>query len=271
MLIPGSELASGIFDSTTLHKNSKQTQLRTVMRYELEIFQNDTGKSYMNGIGHATRRGVLLCAKPGAVRRSDLPVLCSFIRIDAEAAEREGLSPLLATLPDFTDIEDAEEADELIALFSKLASHHEANDDVAGCVRANALFLDILYRCHRICHRASDSKATHPVPDVVHAAHEYINAHFCEECSLHRISEAVNLSPNHLHTLFRRAFGETPYACVTRKRIAKAKKMIAAGQSPMPIIAAETGFCSQSHFNKVFKAQTGMTPREFRNQFFEEY
>jgi AraC-like DNA-binding protein len=266
-----SELGSGIFDSTTLHKNASQTQPRTVARYELEIFHTDTGKSYMNGVGHAARRGMLLCAKPGAIRHSDLPVRCSFIRLDAEAAAREGLVPLLCSLPDYTYVESPEEADELIALFSKLASHTETGEDIAARVRANALLLDILYRFHRICTRSTAPIASRPVPDVVHTAHEYINAHFCEECSLHQIAAAVNLSPNHLHALYRRAFGETPYACVIRKRIDKAKKMIAAGQISMPDIAAETGFCSQSHFNKVFKAHAGLTPREFRNQFFEEY
>lgn len=271
MLIRESELSAGIFDSSTLHKNAAQTQIRTVTRYELEIFHTDTGKSYMDGIARPARRGMLLCAKPGATRRSDLPVRCSFIRIDAEAAAREGLAPLLSALPAFTYIEDTEEADELIALFSKLASHPETDDSTAAHVRANALFLDILYRCHRLCTRSVKGTDEHHVPDIVHAAYEYINAHFCEECSLEQIASAVNLSPNHLHALFHRARGETPHVCVMRKRIGKAKKMIAAGQISMQDIATRTGFCSQSHFNKAFKAHTGMTPRQFRNQFFEEY
>ena len=92
-----------------------------------------------------------------------------------------------------------------------------------------------------------------------------------ESCSLDRIAHEVNLSPNYLHTAFKEAFGETPYAYVTRKRIEKAKRLIAAGRESMLTIALETGFCSQSHFNKVFKAHTGMTPKEYRNSIVDIY
>jgi AraC-like DNA-binding protein len=36
-------------------------------------------------------------------------------------------------------------------------------------------------------------------------------------------------------------------------------------------IAEELGFSSFSHFNKIFKAQTGITPRQFRDGFSDEY
>jgi AraC-like DNA-binding protein len=273
MLIPETELSCGIFDSTALHKNVVHTQPRTVVGYELEIFHTDMGKSYMNETGHDVRRGMILCARPGAIRRSDLPVRCSFIRISAPAAEREGVAELLSSFLPYTYTESAEETDEMIALFSKLAKRlfeAPSSDMIAG-IRANALFLDILYRLHRIFTKSAEPLLSKPAGDVLYAAREYIDEHYRENCSLRDISEAVSLSPNYLHTVFRQAFGETPYAYVTRKRIEKAKLLIMAGQLSMLRIANETGFCSQSHFNKVFKAQTGITPKQFRDSFLDEY
>jgi AraC-like DNA-binding protein len=267
-----SDLSCGIFDSTILRKNQLQTTPRTVTQYELEIFHTDTGKSYVGEQSQEVRRGMLLFAKPGMIRKSDLPVRCGFIRISPEAAEREGIAPLLSSLPSYIYIENEEKTDEMIALFSKLAAHMiDATSDTVSNVRINALFLDILYRLHRICSRIPEQRLSKPVSNMLHNAREYINEHFTESCSLRDIAEAVNISPNYLHTIFHTTFGETPYGYVTRKRIDKAKKLIMAGQHSMLDIAIETGFCSQSHFNKVFKSQTGITPKQFRDGFSDEY
>ena len=102
-------------------------------------------------------------------------------------------------------------------------------------------------------------------------AYEYLNEHYAEDCSLKTVAAALHVSPNYLHSIFLREVGVTPYAYVTDKRVRRAKRLIAAGEKSMLEIALETGFCSQSHFNKVFKSQTGMTPKEFRNSIVDIY
>lgn len=265
MLTPEKDISCGIFDSSLLRKRQTKSNPRTVVSYELEIFLADGGVSFMNDEQREVRRGMLLCAKPGAIRRSDFPVKCGYIRITEEGARREGIADLLCSLPSYTYIEDRSDADEVIALFSKLERRLFAkSEDRLTALRANALFLDILYRLHKICGENTGTENASPVGDPLHAAREYIIEHFSENCSLARIACEVNLSPNYLHTAFKDAFGETPYEYVTKMRIEKAKRLIAAGRESMLTIALETGFCSQSHFNKVFKSQTGMTPKEYR-------
>ena len=150
MLSPEKELSCGIFDSSLMRKKQTKSNPREVSSYELEIFLSDGGVSYMNNEVKDVRRGMLLCAKPGAIRRSDFPVRCGYIRISADAAEREGLIPLLSALPSYTYAESSETADELIALFSKLERRLFASgEDPLTALRANALFLDILYRLHK--------------------------------------------------------------------------------------------------------------------------
>lgn len=272
MLTPQKDISCGIFDSTLLRKKQTRSNPRQVTAYELEIFLDDGGVSFMNDEHREVRRGMLLCARPGAVRRSDFPVKCGYIRITEEAANAEGIADLLSSLPAYTYIEDRGEADEVIALFSKLERRLFAkSEDRLTALRANALFLDILYRLHKICGESANDKNAQSVSDPVHAAREYIIEHFSENCSLERIAGEVNLSPNYLHTAFKEAFGETPYAYVTKKRIEKAKRLISAGRESMLDIALETGFCSQSHFGKVFKSQTGMTPKEYKGSIADIY
>jgi len=62
----------------------------------------------------------------------------------------------------------------------------------------------------------------------------------------------------------------TPFAYVLKKRIAHAQRFIMAGDKSMLEIALETGFCSQSHFNKAFRAATGTTPVQYRKQLLQQ-
>ena len=106
---------------------------------------------------------------------------------------------------------------------------------------------------------------------VAREAREYINENYTQDCSLSKIAEAVRVSPNYLHTAFSRGFGVTPYEYALRKRLEKAKRLIMAGEKSMLEIALELGFCSQSHFNKLFKEREGVTPAQYRAGILSRY
>ena len=84
------------------------------------------------------------------------------------------------------------------------------------------------------------------------------------------IADAVQISPNHLHMVFSRETGMTPFEYVLKKRIAHAQRLIMAADKSMLEIALKTGFCSQSHFNKAFRATTGTTPLQYRKQLLQQ-
>jgi hypothetical protein len=72
----------------------------------------------VNGVKYSTKRGMLLCAKPGQNRRSDFPVRCSYIRIPA--GRDADVEKLLRLLPDCTYLTDEVEIEDLMALFARL-------------------------------------------------------------------------------------------------------------------------------------------------------
>ena len=272
MYIPDKELYCGIFDSNILRKNVLKSNNRQVVCYELELFHTEAGTSYVNGQRYPTRRGMILCAKPGQIRHSDFPVRCSFIRVFPTGERNREIEALIASLPDCTYSENTEETEELMGLFAKLSARLLGSaPDGLHTLRVNAVFLEILYRIARICHGQTAEHAQPALAPCVRQAYEYINEHYAEDCSLRTFADAVNLSPNYLHTVFSEGIGMTPYAYVMRKRIEQAQKLILSGEKSMLEIALETGFCSQSHFNKVFKEQTGLTPIEYRKKFLERY
>jgi AraC-like DNA-binding protein len=82
--------------------------------------------------------------------------------------------------------------------------------------------------------------------------------------SLERIAAAACLSPYHLHRLFRRVFGETPHRYAVRRRLERAKRLLAETEMPVTLVCLESGFESLGSFSTLFRKQTGRSPIEFR-------
>ena len=60
-------------------------------------------------------------------------------------------------------------------------------------------------------------------------------------------------------------FYRTTFAGYVRHvRIEFARRELAVSSSSLSDIAASAGFCDQSHFSRLFKQYTGVTPAEYR-------
>lgn len=256
------QMCCGVYDSLMAQERKSHSSVRTMTRYELELYHTDSGVSYIDSESYPIRRGMLVCAKPGQQRYSKLPIRSSYLWITPES----DVAWVLDKFPVCSYIDDGETVEALLQLFARL--HGSATDAVWSVERAvecNRLTLEILQMCMRQL-RGSDKlqMACHAVRE----AYRYMDRHYCENCTLAEIAEAVHLSANHLHRIFCETEGYTPYEYVTGKRIEKAKALILMGEYSLAQVALETGFCSQSHFTAVFKKSTGQTPAQYRKQLF---
>jgi len=83
--------------------------------------------------------------------------------------------------------------------------------------------------------------------------------------SLQQASEELEINPAYLSREFSRYFDNLSFGTYMRKmRIEKAIGLIESGQYTLTEIAYLTGFSDQSHFNRIFKKQTGQSPSVFK-------
>ena len=98
---------------------------------------------------------------------------------------------------------------------------------------------------------------------------DYIYEHLHEPLTARDVAEHVGLSRSYYSTLFKNETGTSISAYIQSKRIEASKNMLCYSDIPLAEISAILAFSSQSHFNRVFRQQTGYTPRSYRMRFSE--
>lgn len=95
---------------------------------------------------------------------------------------------------------------------------------------------------------------------------DYIHSHLDTNLSLSAMAEQVSLSRAYFATQFKQSMNVTPHQYVNQQRVEKAKRLLKKGDLVLAAIAADCGFSSQSHFNKVFRQYTNVSPKVYRDQ-----
>jgi AraC family transcriptional regulator len=84
--------------------------------------------------------------------------------------------------------------------------------------------------------------------------------------STREIARRLGFHPVWLARAYRAAVGEGMHETVRRKRVERALLLFRDAAMPSAQIAAEAGFCDQSHMVRCFRAVLGRTPREAQRQ-----
>ena len=97
---------------------------------------------------------------------------------------------------------------------------------------------------------------------------DYIYRHLHETIHGKDLAKLVGLNRSYLATLFKKETGQSISAYILGKRMEAAKNMLRFSDYTYAEIAATLAFSSQSHFIRVFRTQTGYTPKAFRDKYF---
>ncbi|OGO82817.1 MAG: hypothetical protein A2Y21_07190 [Clostridiales bacterium GWC2_40_7] len=94
----------------------------------------------------------------------------------------------------------------------------------------------------------------------------YIRDHSDEDLYADEVAEKCILSPSYFRYLFKSITAKTFTEYLNDIRINKALELLKSTDNRVLDISLETGFNNVSHFNKVFKLHTGLSPLEFRKR-----
>jgi len=101
-------------------------------------------------------------------------------------------------------------------------------------------------------------------PGAMRRLHEYVEAHLGEHIDLGVLAGIAGLSVFHFAREFKQSTGVTPHHYLVRKRVERARHMLAGTDFSLSEIALAAGFSDQSHLTRHFRRMLGTTPGEFR-------
>jgi AraC-like DNA-binding protein len=108
-------------------------------------------------------------------------------------------------------------------------------------------------------------------PDVpavffVRHARDLIDRHFAEPLDLAAMARAAGFSRYHFARAFRAAYGETPGAYLTRRRVERAKDLLRSTNLTVTEICHLVGFTSLGSFSATFAELVGAPPTRYRQE-----
>jgi AraC family transcriptional regulator len=125
----------------------------------------------------------------------------------------------------------------------------------------------VAYLAGRYATPGNSHRASSLSPEQRRSISDYVRENLTNDISVTELAAMVCMSPAHFSRLFRASFGIAPYRFVMQQRVQEAKRMLASSTLSASQIAISLGFASQSHFMKVFRQFTGVTPKQYRAGF----
>lgn len=90
----------------------------------------------------------------------------------------------------------------------------------------------------------------------------YLDANFTFEHSLDELSKRFFISKSYLLSSFKKTYGMTPMQYLNKARIREAQRTLQSTDFAVNNVAAQTGFTNASHFARIYKKYTGITPSQ---------
>lgn len=142
--------------------------------------------------------------------------------------------------------------------------YREAGSDAYGSdLLRDSLLTQLLVTINRLVSQQGawvdeDSRTNRAVTQVMN----YVNLHYAEPLSLDMLAEQFYVSKYHLSHEFNRQVGTSVYHYIQKKRLLIARQLLAQGKKPSQVYSA-CGFSDYTGFYRAFKAEYGVSPREF--------
>ncbi|PGB02694.1 helix-turn-helix domain-containing protein [Bacillus toyonensis] len=99
----------------------------------------------------------------------------------------------------------------------------------------------------------------------INVCQNYIFTHLYGDITLNTLAEIVTLNPSYLSSLFKKEVGISLNEYIQRAKVDESKKLMTYTRHSISEISTLLNFHDQSHFTKVFKKHTGISPKQFKN------
>lgn len=138
------------------------------------------------------------------------------------------------------------------------------NDYLYG-EKSSVLLYQLILRLKRIMVEEASGENSRFLKPIV----SYIHENFFKELTLDTLAGMLGITPGYFCKIFKDTYHIRPFEYIQKLRIQHSKTLlVSCPDMPVAEIGLRSGYQSTSYFIKQFKIQEGVTPLEFRKQYF---
>ncbi|WP_182200288.1 response regulator transcription factor [Paraliobacillus salinarum] len=101
---------------------------------------------------------------------------------------------------------------------------------------------------------------------IISSAQRYIQANYATDITLESVANYLNLSPSYLSNLFKKETGKKFIDYLTKIRINQSKIYLREHDYKIYEVGQMVGYDNEYYFSRVFKKNTGVSPRRYRSK-----
>ncbi len=243
--------------------------------YHMVLYTRGTGEFFQNGSFFPAEPGTLVLTSPG--QRHDFvsrrgSTVYSEITFSYETETGEHLTLGWSEL-----LSEFSQCPVRLADFLRLSpettlamqSGFERLTDLLNAGDAHAM-----YRAHRVFWGILDLLMDAPRAGVSPAepadgaglAMQWIEKHYAEPIRVEEAADAAGVSKGYLFRLFKESYGISPLAYQQKLRMEAAKTLLKTTTLSCREIAMRVGYADSCLFHRMFKKQTGKSPKRYRKE-----
>jgi AraC-like DNA-binding protein len=98
-----------------------------------------------------------------------------------------------------------------------------------------------------------------------------LEKHYPEGLAANQYAGKLNITQHHLNRIIKDITGKTATEVIRARSILEAKRLLSFTDQTISEISSNLNYFDSSYFSKVFKAETGRSPLEFRSSMSEKY
>jgi len=218
------------------------------------IFDGECREHQVSG-SRIMDRSTVMYFPPGLCHAVEFKRRTTLLSIEIEEQRGSMADALFGDATPATVVSSSEIFPLALRIRDELKNRHRSTD-----VALEGLALEFMAQASRLL----GSRPGPRVPVWAVEARRMIDERYMDKLRLSDLARVLGVSPISLAEGFRRAFECSVGDYLRKKRVERAIEMLVGSDKSLGEIASGTGFCDQSHFVRVFKAQIGMTPSRYR-------
>ena len=91
----------------------------------------------------------------------------------------------------------------------------------------------------------------------------FLQEHYDEEITLKGVAKVLQLSPNHMASVFKHETGQTVFEALKQIRVERASRLLLEEAMPVHAVARAVGFRNVEHFSRTFRRSKGIPPSRY--------